>query len=47
MPPDSTRLAEEGVLIPCFKLVAAGRSRESVLRELLLSAEYPTPFIRT
>jgi 5-oxoprolinase (ATP-hydrolysing) len=42
MPPRSTTLAEEGVLIRNFKLVAEGRSRFDELRALLLSARYPT-----
>ncbi|MBI2825599.1 MAG: hydantoinase B/oxoprolinase family protein [Planctomycetia bacterium] len=42
MPPASKNLAEEGVLIQNFKLVDAGRSRAGELRELLLSAPYPT-----
>lgn len=42
MPPFSKNLAEEGVLIRNFKLVDAGRSRADELRDLLLSAKYPT-----
>ncbi|MFV2068379.1 MAG: hydantoinase B/oxoprolinase family protein, partial [Pirellulales bacterium] len=42
MPPNSRTLAEEGVLLRHLKLVDRGRSRESVLREALLSAEFPT-----
>jgi len=42
MPPFSQNLAEEGVLIRNFKLVDAGASRNEQLRELLLSAPYPT-----
>jgi len=42
MPPFSRNLAEEGVLIRNFKLVAAGESREDDLRQLLLSGKYPT-----
>ncbi|MCA9077847.1 MAG: hydantoinase B/oxoprolinase family protein [Planctomycetaceae bacterium] len=42
MPPFSTSLAEEGVLIRNFKLVDRGDSRAETLRELLLSAPYPT-----
>ena len=42
MPPESKNLAEEGVVIRNFKLVAGGHSREAELRELLLSGEYPT-----
>lgn len=46
MPPFSQSLAEEGVLIRNFKLVDQGQSRESVLRELLLSGRYPTRSVR-
>ncbi len=42
MPPFSKNLAEEGVLIRNFKLVAAGRSRIDELRELLTTAEHPS-----
>jgi 5-oxoprolinase (ATP-hydrolysing) len=42
MPPFSKTLADEGVLIRNFKLVAAGVSREDQLRELLIGAPYPT-----
>lgn len=42
MPPFSTNLAEEGVLIRNFRLVAAGESRFDRLRELLLSGDHPT-----
>jgi 5-oxoprolinase (ATP-hydrolysing) len=42
MPPFSKTLAEEGVLIRNFKLVAAGASRSDQLRELLTSGEYPS-----
>ncbi len=42
MPPFSKNLAEEGVLIRNFRLVAAGESRLDALRELLLTARYPT-----
>ena len=42
MPPFSRNLAEEGVLIRNFKLVAAGRSRFDEFAELLSSAKYPT-----
>ena len=42
MPPFSTNLAEEGVLIGNFKLVDAGRSRVDELRALLLAGRYPT-----
>lgn len=42
MPPFSTCLADEGVLIRNFKLVDAGQSREGAFKDLLLSAPYPT-----
>jgi 5-oxoprolinase (ATP-hydrolysing) len=42
MPPLSKSLADEGVLICNFKLVAAGESRFDELRTLLLSGKYPT-----
>jgi 5-oxoprolinase (ATP-hydrolysing) len=42
MPPFSTNLAEEGVLIRNFKLVDAGRSRMDELRTLLSSGKYPS-----
>ncbi|NUQ65109.1 MAG: hydantoinase B/oxoprolinase family protein [Pirellulales bacterium] len=42
MPPFSRNLAEEGVLIANFKLVAAGCSRLDELREILLGAKHPT-----
>ena len=42
MPPSSTSLAEEGVLIRNFKIVDAGASRMEPFRELLLSGLYPT-----
>jgi 5-oxoprolinase (ATP-hydrolysing) len=42
MPPFSKNLAEEGVLIRNFKLVDSGQSRMAELRQLLLSAPYPT-----
>jgi 5-oxoprolinase (ATP-hydrolysing) len=42
MPPFSKNLAEEGVLIRNFKLVAAGESRIDEFRALLLSGPYPT-----
>ena len=41
MPPDSTDLAEEGVLIPAFRLVAGGRLAEERMRSLLSEARYP------
>lgn len=42
MPPFSTNLGEEGVLIRNFKLVDGGESHEDVLQDLLLNAEHPT-----
>ena len=42
MPPFSQNLAEEGVLIRNFQLVAAGRSRFDEFAELLRTAKYPT-----
>jgi 5-oxoprolinase (ATP-hydrolysing) len=42
MPPFSKTLADEGVLIRNFKLVDGGTSRETELRELLLSGEFPS-----
>jgi len=41
MPPFSTVISEEGVLIDNFKLVEQGRLREDALRELLLAGPYP------
>jgi len=46
MPPFSRNLGEEGVLIRNFKLVDAGRMRESELRDLLLAGPYPTRSVR-
>jgi 5-oxoprolinase (ATP-hydrolysing) len=42
MPPDSTTVEEEGVLIDNFLLVEQGRFRERQLEALLLSGRYPT-----
>ena len=42
MPPHSTNLAEEGVLIRNFKLLDQGIERFDQLRSLLLSAPYPS-----
>ena len=42
MPPDSTRVEEEGVLIDNFLLVDQGRLREDETRALLGSGEYPS-----
>ena len=41
MPPDSTHLDEEGVLITNFQLVDRGAFREREMRELLEGARYP------
>ncbi len=41
MPPDSTTVEEEGVLIDNFLLVEQGRFRERELEALLLSGRYP------
>jgi 5-oxoprolinase (ATP-hydrolysing) len=41
MPPDSTHLDEEGVLITNFKLVDRSAFREREMRELLEGARYP------
>ena len=41
MPPDSTHVDEEGVLIDPFRLVDRGTFREQPFRELLGSAKYP------
>ncbi len=41
MPPDSTVVEEEGVLIDNFKLVEGGRLREQETRALLTGARYP------
>jgi 5-oxoprolinase (ATP-hydrolysing) len=42
MPPFSTRIGEEGVLIDNFKLVENGTLRETALRELLSGSPYPS-----
>jgi 5-oxoprolinase (ATP-hydrolysing) len=42
MPPASTRVEEEGVLIDNFLLVEQGRLREAETRALLASGEYPS-----
>ncbi|HEY1313450.1 MAG TPA: hydantoinase B/oxoprolinase family protein, partial [Steroidobacteraceae bacterium] len=42
MPPFSTSLAEEGVLIDNFKLVERGAWREAALRELLAAGPHPS-----
>jgi 5-oxoprolinase (ATP-hydrolysing) len=41
MPPDSTTVEEEGVLIDNFLLVEQGRFREAEMTELLRSGKYP------
>ena len=42
MPPDSTRIEEEGILIDNFKLVKAGHFREEPFVALLKSGPYPS-----
>ena len=42
MPPDSTTLAEEGVLIRAFPWLEAGQSRHAELRALLTAPPYPS-----
>ncbi|RMG46576.1 MAG: 5-oxoprolinase [Acidobacteria bacterium] len=42
MPPDATRLVEEGVVIPPFRLVRNERADWDALRRLLTGAPYPT-----
>jgi 5-oxoprolinase (ATP-hydrolysing) len=42
MPPFSTSIGQEGVLIDNFKLVENGTLREAAMRELLLSGPYPS-----
>jgi len=41
MPPDSTSVEQEGVLINAMKLVSAGAFREDAMRALLTGGEYP------
>jgi len=41
MPPDSTRVEQEGVLIQNFRLVADGKFRERAMRVLLSTGKYP------
>jgi len=41
MPPDSTSVEQEGVLLDNFKLLDGGRLREPELRALLAGARYP------
>ena len=47
MPPDSTCLAEEGVLLRNVKAIDAGRSCLAVLRTLLESSPYPSRAVET
>ena len=47
MPPLSKKLADEGVLIRNFKIVAAGRSRFDQLAELLSSGRFPSRDVAT
>ncbi|HEY3391438.1 MAG TPA: hydantoinase B/oxoprolinase family protein, partial [Lacipirellulaceae bacterium] len=47
MPPLSKKLADEGVLIRNFKVVADGQSRFDELRELLSSGTYPSRDVAT
>jgi 5-oxoprolinase (ATP-hydrolysing) len=42
MPPFSTQIGEEGVLIDNFKLVERGELREEALRRLLAGGDYPS-----
>jgi len=42
MPPDVASLAEEGVVLPPTKLVAAGQPRWDEMRRLLTAAPYPS-----
>ncbi|MFV1998300.1 MAG: hydantoinase B/oxoprolinase family protein [Acidiferrobacterales bacterium] len=41
MPPHSTRVEQEGVLIEHFRLVADGEFREHAMRDLLSAGKYP------
>ena len=41
MPPDSTSVEQEGILIDAMKLVAAGEFREHAIRQLLTRGKYP------
>jgi 5-oxoprolinase (ATP-hydrolysing) len=41
MPPDSTRIEQEGVLIECMRLVRGGQFREQAMRAVLASGPYP------
>lgn len=42
MPADATSLAEEGVLVSNFKLIAGGVEQFDILRQLLIQGPYPT-----
>ena len=42
MPPDSTHVDEEGVLLDDVQLVAAGRFLEAEMRSILSSGRYPS-----
>lgn len=42
MPPDSTHLEEEGVLIQNFQLIEGGKERFDQLREILTNHRYPS-----
>ena len=42
MPPNSTKLGEEGVIISDFTLIEEGTSREDELRQLLSAGPYPS-----
>ena len=41
MPPDSTSVEQEGILINAMKLVSAGTFREDAMRKLLTQGEFP------
>jgi len=41
MPPDSSRIEQEGVLINNFRLVEKGEFREEAVRELFLAGDHP------
>ncbi|MCY4332388.1 MAG: hydantoinase B/oxoprolinase family protein [Cyanobacteria bacterium MAG CAR1_bin_15] len=41
MPPNSRSIAEEGVIIPVSRMVAAGRFQEGAMRAILNSGPYP------
>ncbi|MCW8908001.1 MAG: hydantoinase B/oxoprolinase family protein, partial [Sedimenticola sp.] len=47
MPPDSTSVQQEGILIDNFKLVERGHFREAELRELLAAGPWPARNIDT